>query len=127
MKKFHTTWLIDDDEIFRFSAERIIEISGFSEQIRCFSNGYEALEAIKHLEENNDQTPDIVFLDINMPVLDGWQVLDAIKDSQVAKNLKIYMLSSSIDEADINKAKQYSMVSKYIAKPISSKLLAEFC
>lgn len=126
MKKFHRTWLIDDDEIFRYSAERIMEISNFSEEIRCFSNGEAALQALRELENNVDLIPDIVFLDINMPVIDGWQFLDNLKDREVAKHLKIYMLSSSIDAIDLEKANQYDMVLKYIPKPISTKVLEEF-
>lgn len=103
-----------------------MELSNFSDEIRCFPNGQAALEAIQKLEENAIDKPDIVFLDINMPVLDGWQFLDALEGRAIANELRIYMLSSSIDEVDLKRAMHYPMVSKYIAKPISTKSLEEF-
>ena len=125
MQKFNMVWLIDDDEIFCFSAEQIIALSNFSKEVRCFPNGMAALDAIRELEAGFEKVPDVVFLDVNMPVLDGWQFLDSIKDSTMAKHLKIYMLSSSIDSIDLQRASEYSLVSKYITKPISIKTLQE--
>jgi CheY-like chemotaxis protein len=125
MQKFNIIWLIDDDEIFCFSVERIIEISNFSKEVRCFPNGLVALDAIRELETNFGKMPDIIFLDVNMPILDGWQFLDNIKNCPIAEHLNIYMLSSSIDSIDLQRANEYHMVRKYIAKPISVKILQE--
>lgn len=125
MKKFNTIWLIDDDEIFRFSAEQLMEMADFTEQIVSFENGAEALHAVHQLMNNEIEMPDVVFLDVNMPVLDGWQFLEELQKTNLPSNFKIYMLSSSADMADMGLASKYPIVQKYLLKPISLNLLSE--
>lgn len=125
MKKFNTIWLIDDDEIFRFSAEQLMEMVDFTHQVVSFENGEEALEAINRLMRQEISSPDLVFLDVNMPVLDGWQFLDELSKFDLPANFKIYMLSSSADMADMNQVSKYPVVQKYLLKPISLNLLSE--
>jgi CheY-like chemotaxis protein len=125
MKKFSIIWLIDDDEIFRFSAEQLMEMMDFTEHVVSFENGEEALRGVDKLLNHELQMPDVVFLDVNMPVLDGWQFLDELMKLDFPDNLKIYMLSSSADSADMNLASKYPVVQKYLLKPMSLNLLEE--
>lgn len=127
MKKFNTIWLIDDDEIFRFSAEQLMEMADFTQEVVSFENGEEALEAINKLLRNEMAAPDLIFLDVNMPVLDGWQFLEELSKVDLPSNFKIYMLSSSSDMADINQVSKYPVVQKYLLKPISLNLLSQVC
>src|SRR5258706_9899078 len=96
--------LVDDDSIFRLIASRTIKGANITEQILQFTNGGEALQ---YLEENFDQRellPDVLFLDINMPYVDGWMFLDDFEKikSKMSKSISIFMVSSSIDPEDIN-------------------------
>ena len=119
--------LVDDDSIFRLIASRTIKGANITEEILQFSNGGEAL---KYLEENChklESLPDVLFLDINMPYVDGWMFLDdfeKIKD-KLSKQISIYMVSSSIDPEDINRAKQHKLVNDYVVKPVSKETFAK--
>ncbi len=115
--------LVDDDSIFRLIASRTIKGANITEQILQFTNGGEAL---KYLEENFDQhelLPDVLFLDINMPYVDGWMFLDDFEKikSKMSKSISIYMVSSSIDPEDINRAKRNKLVNDYVIKPVSKE------
>ncbi len=121
MKKFNLACLVDDDEIFVFGAKRIIELSNFCDNLMIFPNGKEALDYIK-AEKN---VPDVVLLDLNMPIMDGWEFLDEITKIERLEPILIYIISSSISPLDIERAKTYEVVSKYIIKPISKGKLME--
>src|SRR5690242_9260418 len=115
--------LVDDDSIFRMIASRTIKGADITEEILQFANGSEAL---KYLEKNFDQIellPDVLFLDINMPQVDGWMFLDDFEKikNRLSKSIKIFMVSSSIDPADINRAKQHKLVNDYVVKPVSKE------
>ena len=119
--KQHTICLIDDDRIYQFTAKKIIESTGLGKHILSFYNGDEAITYLQENIENVDLLPDIIFLDINMPVMDGWQFLETFKILQlkVSKPIFIYMVSSSVDDNDIKKSKEYFNVTDYIIKPIN--------
>lgn len=115
--------LVDDDSIFRMIASRTIKGANITEEILQFTNGGEAL---KYLEQNIDQIemlPDVLFLDINMPYVDGWMFLEDFEKikSRLSKSIKIFMVSSSIDPEDINRAKQHKLVADYVVKPVSKE------
>jgi two-component system chemotaxis response regulator CheY len=115
--------LVDDDSIFRMIASLTIKGANITEEILQFTNGGEAL---KYLEKNFDQIellPDVLFLDINMPQVDGWMFLDDFEKikNRLSKSIKIFMVSSSIDPSDINRAKQHKLVKDYVVKPVSKE------
>jgi len=113
-------YLVDDDRIYQFTAKKTLETIDLTQNISIFSNGEEAIEHIKEKLEQPHSLPDVIFLDINMPLMDGWQFLDEyVKlDVRLKKNVTIYMVSSSVDEADIKKSKEYEVIKDYIIKPI---------
>lgn len=125
MKKIKLTYLIDDDEIYIFTTKKLIDKVGFSEKIAVFENGKEAIDAIKLTLRNNNELPDVILLDLNMPIMDGWQFLDEFIRIKSEKKIKIYIVSSSVDPTDIERANTYNMVSNYIVKPISREKLHE--
>lgn len=118
MKKIDTACIIDDDSIFIFGAKHMMKISNFSKSLLVFKNGKEAIESLKTIFKQNKNVPDIILLDINMPIMDGWQFLDEFEKLNY-NTTKIFMVSSSIDPIDINRAKKYNTVVDYILKPIS--------
>lgn len=108
--------LVDDDRIALMIHERFILKSGMSADIQKFLNGKEALE---HLLTQKKAKHRLVFLDINMPVMNGWEFLDNINGNDQLKALNIVILTSSVDVADIQRAGRYQQVVKYIEKPVS--------
>lgn len=111
--------LIDDDYIFRLLTLKMFERLGIpSFRVQECEDGEIGIKAIDKLTNSNEKV--IVFLDINMPVLDGWGFLDRLKYNKYYKteNIAIFIVSSSTDESDIIKAKSYNIVHQFIHKPI---------
>jgi two-component system, chemotaxis family, chemotaxis protein CheY len=114
--------LIDDDRIYQFTAKKTLESTGLTGQIQAFINGKEALEYFQN-NTNSSFLPHIIFLDINMPILDGWQFLEGFKPiyASMPQPPIIYLLSSSVDEYDTKRAKEYDMIKDYLIKPINKE------
>jgi two-component system, chemotaxis family, chemotaxis protein CheY len=119
--------LVDDDKIFQFTASKTIIGTNLTDRILQFENGEDALVYLKNNLDNTDTLPDYIFLDINMPFVDGWMFLDDYKElkSKLAKPMTIYMVSSSIDPRDINRARNHSEVSDYVIKPVTRERFIE--
>tara|TARA_R110002050_G_scaffold267266_2_gene408866 strand:+ start:12859 stop:13263 length:405 start_codon:yes stop_codon:yes gene_type:complete len=119
-------WVVDDDDIYKYSINRALKTTDLASKIITFSNGEEAILFMIENLNQNENLPDIIFLDINMPIMDGFQFMEEyIKiKPRVGKKITIYMVSSSIDKADINKAKSISEISDYLIKPIRPEELA---
>lgn len=118
----HIVFLIDDDNIYQFTARKILESTGLTKHIQSFYNGSEALNYFKDQKNINSETlPDFIFLDINMPVMNGWEFLEEYNKlcNTLPKSILVYVVSSSIDSFDMNKSKEYKAVTDYIAKPIT--------
>ncbi len=122
MKKIDVACVIDDDDIYTFTIKKIIHNSQLAEKTLFFPNGQLALDFFNEFLHQTTHLPDLILLDINMPVLDGWQFMDEfIKLSPlINKRIVVYIVSSSIDRADFNRAKGYEQISDFIVKPISS-------
>lgn len=112
------TCIIDDDEVFVMGVKRMLTRNNLCTDILVFENG---LKALNHFTQTGNAIPDTILLDINMPVMDGWQFLEGFSKikSSLNKPITIYMISSSIDPNDIEKAKTYRDVKDYIIKPIT--------
>jgi len=115
-------WVVDDDVIYQTIINKIIQKSGVFSSHFTFPNGNEALTSLKKILEDDDTAlPDIILLDINMPVMDGWEFMEEIKKikSDIRKDIHIYIVSSSIALEDKNKSATFSNIMGYIPKPIS--------
>lgn len=113
--------LIDDDPISNFITEKLISnsVKG-SCQFFKFDNAKTALDELQDIQ------PNYLFLDLHMPEVGGWDFLENFNPSN--ENLKIYILTSSIDERDILKAKQYAFVKEFLSKPLIKNHIQEiFC
>lgn len=121
MKKINLVCVIDDDPVHVFITKKNLELSDYVENILVCKNGKEAYETLQKLIIEKKELPNIIFLDLNMPIWDGWQFLDEFIKIPLEKPIPIFILTSSNDETDIEKAKQYSVVSNYLIKPISQK------
>ena len=110
--------IVDDDDIFNMLSRKMIQKCGFDPEPKTFLNGRLASEFLK-MDYNKDQTY-VVFLDINMPVMDGWEFLESIEAFANPDNMLIFMVTSSTDEEDINKANSNKYILKYLSKPVLS-------
>lgn len=123
MKKIDIACIIDDDPIFVYGQKKIMLLANFCKGFLVFHNGKEALDYLKPILEKGEKTPDIILLDINMPVMDGWEFLDHFTKISTKQIIKIYLVTSSINPADKQRAKEYEKVSNFIVKPISADQL----
>ncbi|MFC5046689.1 response regulator [Aquimarina hainanensis] len=123
-----TLYLIDDDTIHQFIVKKLIsKISSQQNKLLTFSNGEEAILFIESIWNQKEQLPDVILLDINMPIMDGWDFLNAyIKLTPTPeKKINIYILSSSQNPDDLEKAKKYKNIAGYLTKPINESILKE--
>ncbi|MBE7639371.1 MULTISPECIES: response regulator [Salegentibacter] len=124
-QKVELACIIDDDKIYVNLVKKIIEIKKLSNNLLIFKNGKEALDHFKLILENANEEilPDIIFLDINMPIMDGWEFLNEfIKIKNIFdKKITLYVVSSSIDPRDLERAKSFNLVTDYLIKPIELK------
>lgn len=119
--------VVDDDSVYQFTASRTLKATALPHEILQFNNGQEALAFLRGSNTSNISLPDIIFLDINMPITDGWEFLKEFHElkDKLPKDIKIYMVSSSIDPRDQNRAKSIPEVTDYMEKPISMSKFAE--
>lgn len=120
MRKVSLTYIIDDDNIFVFVLKKILEKNENFDQVLDFKNGEEVLNI---LSDKNNAFPNVILLDINMPVIDGWQFLEQIEKLPNKEKLNVFIMSSSIDANDIEKSKSFSTVKDFISKPINNDKL----
>lgn len=113
--------IVDDDDIFQFTAIKTIELTGQKHEVISFKDGERAFDFIKNNKDDADKLPDVMFLDINMPIMNGWEFMEAYKaiKEQLSKKINIYIITSSIDFADIEKAKQDNNIVEFISKPLA--------
>ena len=125
--------LVDDDTIYQYIASKTLEATGLTGKIITCSNGEEAFHFLEANMNNPQELPDIILLDVNMPVMNGWDFWHAFKNLQSPslKDIPIFLVTSSVNDADINYAHQFSNVQDYIVKPLAkeklSTILNSFC
>ncbi|WP_111309024.1 response regulator [Confluentibacter sediminis] len=127
MNQIKTLTLIDDDDIFVFLTKKVIEQTNLVNLIKVFGNGLDAINFLKKNKYNTDSLPEIILLDLSMPIMNGWQFLEeyAKLNPSIGKKITIYICSSSISHDDITRAKSINEVSDYIIKPITKNRLIE--
>lgn len=120
-------FLIDDDKLFVFLTKKVIQETDIITSIKEFGDGQEAIDYIKQIADNSELLPDFIFLDLSMPIMDGWEFLEEYipLTSRLGKKIKLYIFSSSISPHDIERAKQISVVSDFIIKPIAKEKFIE--
>lgn len=111
--------LIDDDAIINFLNQDLIENKFPGISITAFYNGADALKYIL----DNEEKEFIVFLDLNMPVMDGWEFLKVLEPKLEGRSIEIHVLSSSINPMDKTKAQQCKIVESFVEKPLDDDLL----
>lgn len=124
---------VDDDPITLMLSKMVISRSSFAKEIVTAQNGEEALNYFDELRLNNlgseiNYYPRLILLDLNMPIMGGWEFLDLFSKTEYVTNFektKVIVLSSTIDPFDIEKSKKYPMVFDFVSKPITKEMLDE--
>lgn len=125
--RYKTAMLIDDNEIDNIINAKMLESTGFARRVQIYTNGLSALEFFKNLERdkylNRDMIPDVVFLDINMPLMDSFQFLQEFGrlDKSITKNCKIAILTTSINPSDKERSLNNERVMSFINKPLTKE------
>lgn len=122
MNKFNEVFVVDDDKVYHFILKKLLKKNNINVTSHFFENGEEAMAVLKNNSKTGGSIPDLILLDINMPIMDGWQFLEEfqkIKDN-LNKETTIYMISSSNSFVDLEKVKEFpEEVMDYFMKPVS--------
>lgn len=127
MKQIETLYVIDDDDIYQFITKKLLEETGLVEQIKIFSNGREALAFIEEAVVAKKQIPSIILLDLTMPIMDGWEFLEHFQllRTTIGQSIFVYVVSSSVDPKDLERARSFAEVTDYLVKPLSKQKLTQ--
>jgi CheY-like chemotaxis protein len=117
--------IIDDDRIYLFGLSKLIELKTKSGDVTIKHNGQIGWEYLHEQIQTNGDLPNVILLDLNMPILDGWDFLDMYNEisAEVKAKMDVYIMSSSIAQSDLEKAKSYSDVKGYFIKPLTVEQL----
>ena len=119
---YHTCLLIDDNYIDNFVTRKLLESSKFAENIVVLQSPAEAIAALR----DGTVTPDVIFLDIRMPLMNGFEFLEEYDKINIDKTgIKIFLLSSSFDPTDIKRSLANKYITQFIHKPLTHKILEE--
>lgn len=131
-KKLNSILLIDDDQDCNFFHQRLINKMEYAEKVYIVSNGKEAIDFLKSEINGEHPHPDIIFLDINMPIMNGWEFIEEyqkLSESQKAKVMLI-MLTTSLNIDDVEKAKKYKDIkgykNKYLDIDTMNEIIAQY-
>ena len=123
MSKFKDVFVIDDDKVFHFIIKKLFSKNNIDISPSFYFNGLEAIEEIKEKINSGNTLPDLILLDINMPIMDGWQFLDEFRKTRIVtqgERTTIYLVSSPDSISDINKAIEYQdQIKDYFFKPMT--------
>tara|TARA_R100000935_G_C2774006_1_gene138840 strand:- start:150 stop:542 length:393 start_codon:yes stop_codon:yes gene_type:complete len=125
MKKINLACIIDDDPIHVFGTKKIMQLANICQDFMVFHNGEEALRKLSALVKGGENIPEVILLDLNMPIMDGWEFLEAFTKIPTQRKVHIYIVSSSLSVDDINRAKNMKSVNNYIIKPIALEYIKE--
>ncbi len=123
MKNLESICIIDDDHIFVYGVKRLINEVELSDNLLVYENPVDALEEIQAMASEEKPLPKVIFLDLNMPMMTGWEFLDEyIKiDHKDTHRTWVYIMSSSVNPKDLMRINNYSIVKNYILKPVTAE------
>lgn len=115
--------MIDDDQIYCYLAKTTLEKTNLINEIKFFPNGLAAINYFKEIQDKGGVKPEIIFLDLAMPIMDGWEFLEEFEKlhDSFRENINLFIVSSSISPADIQRAATFNFVKNYLVKPITAE------
>lgn len=125
--KYKNVFLIDDSIIDNQINKKILENEKFAQTVTIIDTPKEAFQLIKSIIERGEQLPEVIFLDLRMPTMSGFEFLNSLIDLPGIElgKIKINILTSSLDPLDIKQIKQNPMITKFIGKPLNKQTLQE--
>ncbi|MFT2009942.1 response regulator [Pontibacter sp. 13R65] len=119
----HKAFIVDDDELSTYLTQFVLEEEQLVDNITCYLDAEKAFKDI--VEPITNELPELIFLDLNMPYMNGWAFLDALQpyEKKLHNRLKIYILSSSINPTDVARSEQYKLVAGFLHKPLESSVV----
>ena|SRR5260370_24209634 len=125
MSNYKTCLLIDDNYIDNFVTRRILESGNFAEQVIVSQSATDAINSLR----SGTVKPDVIFLDIRMPVMGGFEFLQEYDKLEIdgKQTIKIFMLSSSLDPTDLRKSVNNKYITQFVHKPLTQKTLDDIC
>jgi len=127
MVKIKKVAVIDDDQVFQLIIKKQIEMKQIQCEIMSFYNGQEAIDFFEANVDAEEKWPDLVMLDVNMPVKNGWDFLEDYKflPERLREKVKLYMVTSSVIQSDIDRANGNKNITSFVSKPITNEKLEE--
>ena len=127
MGKVYKIAVIDDDEVFQLIIKKQIEMRNFACEILRFPNGQASIDFLRDNLSSSEKLPQLIMLDVNMPIKDGWEFLEEYSHLplEVKKSIVLYMVTSSVIQTDIDRAAKNQDIHGYISKPITNQNLDE--
>ena len=121
-ESYKTCLLIDDNYIDNFVTSKLLESFKFADNVVVHQSSSEAIDALR----DGKVVPDVIFLDLRMPIMDGFEFMQEYEKLDIAKeSVKIFMLSSSLDPTDLRKSLANKYITQFIHKPLTKKVLEE--
>ncbi|WP_333599953.1 response regulator [Flavobacterium sp.] len=124
--KFNNLLVVDDDKVHHFIIKKLLEKNDIQVNMSFFENGHDALHHLKSKLKKKSNSTDLILLDINMPVLDGWQFLEEFKEIQkdISSEIIIYVVSSSDSSINEDRIEEFKdVIENYFVKPMTSEMI----
>lgn len=120
-------YFIDDDPVFVYLMKRMLANSQASFEAMEFADGELAIDHLRSISDRPDLLPDIIFLDLSMPVMDGWEFLEEYSQLRYLfrKNISLFIVSSSISPEEVERSKTYAAVTDFLIKPLRAGKIEE--
>lgn len=118
-------FIIDDDPIHQRIAQIMISKHNLFDEYLSYTEAQKALDFLQENKSNDEILPDVILLDLNMPVVDGWDFLETFEsiNKEFKKKIRVFIVSSSVDEKDVLRSKSYTGVRGFISKPLSPDII----